>query len=108
MSGLKIKFHKSEVIGIGIDKDRIELCEDIFTCTRGELPLKYLGIPVDEKTLKNSDSDPFVVKIKKDGLLVGKILKYCWEIYFGEFLSLQHASIYDVLLWPPKRSQQEV
>lgn len=27
----------------------------IFTCGRGVLPMKYLGIPADEKILKNSD-----------------------------------------------------
>ena len=64
MSGLKINFNKGEVIGIRIGKQRVELFEETFTCAKGELPLKYLGIPLDEKRLKNSDWDPSVVKME--------------------------------------------
>lgn len=70
MYGLKINFHKSEVIGIGVDNDRVGLFEEIFTCKRGVLPLKYLGIHVVEERLKNSDWDLSVGKMKK-GWFVG-------------------------------------
>ena len=65
MSGLKINFHKSEVIGIELDADRINLFEEMFTCKNGELLMKYLGILVDEKRLKNSDWNPSVGKMEK-------------------------------------------
>ena len=52
MSGLKINFHKSEVICVGLEDNRIKLFEEILTCKRGDLPFKYLGIPVDEHRLK--------------------------------------------------------
>jgi hypothetical protein len=54
MSGLKINFHKSEVYCIGEANERRQKFEEIFTCKVVSLPMKYLGVPVDEKRLKNS------------------------------------------------------
>lgn len=65
MSGLKINFHKSEMVRVGMEHDKIKLFEEIFTCGRGSFPIKYLGIPVDEKRLKNSDWNPLVGKMEK-------------------------------------------
>ena len=65
LSGLKINFHKSEVICVGLEENRIKLFEDILTCKRGALPFKYLGIPVDDRRLKNSDWNPSVNKTEK-------------------------------------------
>ena len=65
MSGLKINFHKSEVICVGLEDDRAKLFEEILTCKRGALPFKYLGIPVDDHRLKNSDWNPSVNKTEK-------------------------------------------
>lgn len=52
MSGLKVNFHKSEVVCVWMEEERIKLFQEIFTCGRGKFPIKYLGIPVDEKMLK--------------------------------------------------------
>ena len=32
--------------------------EEIFTCNSGVLPMKYLGVPVNKKRLRNSDWRP--------------------------------------------------
>lgn len=53
MSGLKINFHKSELFLCGKAKDREANFADIFTCPVGTLPLKYLGMPIDEKRIRN-------------------------------------------------------
>ena len=46
LSGLKINFHKSELFCFGKAKDvQNEYCQ-IFGCGIGELPFKYLGIPI--------------------------------------------------------------
>lgn len=39
--------------------------EEILTCGRCTFPIKYLGIPVDEKSFKNSDWNPSAEKIEK-------------------------------------------
>jgi hypothetical protein len=56
MSGLKINFHKSEVICFGGSLKRRKEFEKFFNCKSGELPMKYLGIPIDEKRLRLKES----------------------------------------------------
>lgn len=65
MSGLKINFHKSEVICVGLEENRIKLFEDILTCKRGNLPFRCLGIAVDEHRLKDSDWNPSINKTER-------------------------------------------
>jgi hypothetical protein len=65
MSGLKINFHKSEVYCLGQAKNRVRQFEEILTCKSGDLPMKYLGIPIDEKRLVSSRWDPVVEKMGK-------------------------------------------
>jgi hypothetical protein len=54
MSGLKINFHKSEILCFGKTKEIDYLYADIFTCPIGSLPMKYLGVPMIEKLEKGS------------------------------------------------------
>lgn len=49
MSRLKNKFHKRELFLFGGAKNKIAKYADIFTCLIGTLPLKCLGMLVDEK-----------------------------------------------------------
>jgi hypothetical protein len=60
MSGLKMNFHKSDVYC-----ETRQNFEEIFTCKVGSLPMKYQGVPVDEKRLKNSDWNPCGEKLEK-------------------------------------------
>lgn len=55
MSGLKINFHKSDLYCLGEAHERVDLFSAIFTCKMGELPLTYLGIPVDAVRIRNRD-----------------------------------------------------
>lgn len=51
MPGLKINYHKSEVFVFGesqVDKERKA---NMLNCVLGELPLKYLGIPISDRYL---------------------------------------------------------
>lgn len=53
MSGLKINFHKKEVFSVGLSmKEEEDLCA-ILTCKKGDLPMSYLGIPVDKIRIHN-------------------------------------------------------
>ena len=49
MSGLKIKFSKSEVIVINGDDELYNQYSEIFNCQIGMFPLKYLGVPVSPR-----------------------------------------------------------
>lgn len=67
LSGLKINYHKSEVILFGFSQEEKEREANMLNCRLGALPIKYIGIPVldsflgipafkgPEKMLKRSD-----------------------------------------------------
>jgi hypothetical protein len=77
MSGLKINFHKSEIYYFGKAKEVEEIYADIFSYPIGNLPMKYLGVPIDNKKINKSLWDPMLEKM-------GKMLAR-WQ---GRFLSL--------------------
>jgi hypothetical protein len=51
MSGLKINFHKSELMLFGKAKEKQKLYQEILTCKMGVIPIKYLGMPVSDSRL---------------------------------------------------------
>jgi hypothetical protein len=51
LSGLKINYHKSEAYIFGTkDEDKFKIA-NILNCKLGELPIKYLGIPISDVKL---------------------------------------------------------
>ncbi|GKV45963.1 hypothetical protein SLEP1_g52987 [Rubroshorea leprosula] len=46
VSGLKINFNKSQLIGIGAKEEWLEKMAWVLCCKKGCLPFKYLGIPI--------------------------------------------------------------
>jgi hypothetical protein len=66
ISGLKINFHKSEIFCLGVAKGRSQQYSELFTCPCAELPMKYLGMPIDEKKLAVSQWDPVEEKCGKN------------------------------------------
>lgn len=77
VSGLKINFLKSEIFCIGSAGMRQGVYEEIFTCKVGDLPLKYLSIPVDRKKVKNLDWKRVEDKVEQK--------LSCWQ---GKLLSI--------------------
>jgi hypothetical protein len=57
MAGLKINYHKSEVVVLGVEEAEQERIVNMFNCKVGSLPMTYLEIPV-------SDSHPGVKALK--------------------------------------------
>jgi hypothetical protein len=55
LSGLKINFHKSEILYFGEAKDDELQYEKLFGCKRDSYPFKYLGIPMHYRKLNNSN-----------------------------------------------------
>jgi hypothetical protein len=51
LSGLKIKFHKSELFCFGEAQDEVNAYADLFGCGQGEFPMRYLGIPIHYRRL---------------------------------------------------------
>jgi mannosylglycoprotein endo-beta-mannosidase len=50
---------------LGAAKRGAQHYSEIFTCPIAELPMKYLGIPIDEKKLIVSQWDPMEEKFEK-------------------------------------------
>lgn len=65
LSVLKINFNKSEVFCFGKAKEKENLYSQLFTCRVGALPMKYLGIPIDEKRILRKDWNEMENKIEK-------------------------------------------
>lgn len=53
--GPKINFHKSEIICFGKTKEKADQYVSRFGCKEGEVPFRYLGIPMSHKKIANSD-----------------------------------------------------
>jgi hypothetical protein len=55
MPGLKINFMKSEIFNINADNDVTKFYLELFNCEVGQLPMRYLGMPVTFANLNNVD-----------------------------------------------------
>jgi hypothetical protein len=53
LSGLNINFHKSELFDFGEAKGRIDDYVELFGFKEGEMPFRYLGIPLSHRMLLN-------------------------------------------------------
>ena len=51
MSGLKINFHKSELFFFGAAIESAGDYANLFGCTHGQFPMRYLGIPIHYRRL---------------------------------------------------------
>jgi hypothetical protein len=75
MSGMRINYHKSEIIPINMHEEQIHLATHIFGCHVGSFPVKYLGIPLRFDKLRREYLQTVIDKIlKKITSLRGKLL----------------------------------
>ncbi|XP_038717989.1 uncharacterized protein LOC120011040 [Tripterygium wilfordii] len=65
ISGLKVNYHKSSLVGIGVQADRVTRVADLLQC-QTELPMKYLGMPLGGNMKKSSLWDPVVKRVEPD------------------------------------------
>ena len=63
MSGLKINFHKSEVVSIGMDATESQRVANLLNCKLGQFPFTYLGLPIAAKKCAISDWEPLSSKV---------------------------------------------
>jgi hypothetical protein len=60
ISGMKINYHKSELMAINLSSEDLKPFLDIFQCVAGKFPMKYLGVPLHFEKLKREDLQPLV------------------------------------------------
>jgi hypothetical protein len=76
LSGLKI-FHKSGLFGFAEAKDRIDDYMKLFGCKEGEMPFRYLGIPMSHHKLLNKDWSAIEERFqRKSSSWKGKLLSW--------------------------------
>ena len=77
LSGMRINYHKSELIPINLEPLDIHRISHIFCCPVGDFPIKYLGVPLHFDKLIREDIQPLVDKIiKKIASWKGKLLSH--------------------------------
>ncbi|PNX92269.1 cysteine-rich receptor-like protein kinase [Trifolium pratense] len=64
MSGLKVNFHKSLLIGINIHQIWIEEAAKILNCKVGSFPFKYLGLPIGANPRRIATWQPVIDAVR--------------------------------------------
>jgi len=65
MSGLKINYHKSEVIAFGVSSEEQNMIANMLNCKVGSLPMTYLGLPISDSNLGVYSFEGIVEKMRK-------------------------------------------
>ena len=65
MSGLRINYHKTDLMTIHVEPEEARACAQVFCCKLSEFPCKYLGVPLHFSQLKKEDLQPVVDKTLK-------------------------------------------
>jgi hypothetical protein len=76
MSGLKINYHKSEMMVMGQPPEIMQRFADMLNCKLGEFPFVYLGLPISDRKLT---MDQWMFLFQKLGIRI--------ESWLGRFLS---------------------
>jgi hypothetical protein len=77
MSGMRINFHKCDLVPINISIEESQVYAQSLSCKLGCFPVKYLGGPLHYRRLRKEDLQPVIDKIiKKAGGWRGKLLSY--------------------------------
>lgn len=65
MSGLKINYHKSEVIAFGVCGEEQIKIANMLNCKVGSLPMTYLGLPMSDKNVGVQAFEGIASKMRK-------------------------------------------
>ncbi|GJZ73517.1 RNA-directed DNA polymerase, eukaryota [Tanacetum coccineum] len=65
VSGLKINFHKSNLVGIGVPFEEVNLFSQAIGCNAIHSSFMYLGLPVDCNMANTKSWDPILDKFSK-------------------------------------------
>ncbi|XP_050207305.1 uncharacterized protein LOC126656744 [Mercurialis annua] len=96
ISGLKINFHKSSILGVNVLDNDLLLASQIVGCRVGSFPIKYLGLPLARRCLQKGNWDhlyashsgphecilPYIA-LNLDQQLVSKPGSAGWNLGFG-------------------------
>lgn len=75
-TGLKVNFHKSQLIPINVDDSRIAALTNALHCQLGQLPFTYLGLPLGLTKPKIQDFFPMIQRVEKRFACCSNLLTY--------------------------------
>ncbi|MCH83014.1 LINE-1 reverse transcriptase like [Trifolium medium] len=65
ISGLKVNFHKSVLLGINVNDSWTKDAASALNCKVGELPIKYLGLPIGADPRRLKTWEPVIIALRK-------------------------------------------
>jgi len=65
VSGLKINFFRSSLIGVNVREDFMEMACNFLNCSKGCIPFNYLGLPVGANGRSVSTWEPLVESLNR-------------------------------------------
>jgi hypothetical protein len=65
ISGLKVNFYKSELIGINIEESWLKDAASALNCKVGSLPFNYLGLPIGADPRKLRTWEPVIKSLRR-------------------------------------------
>jgi hypothetical protein len=65
MSGMRINFHKYDLISINVEECEAQMVVVSLSCMLGQFPMNYLGVPLHYKKLRKEDLQPVIDNILK-------------------------------------------
>lgn len=68
LSGMRINFHKCDLVPININEDDANIFAQILGCKLSEFPIKYLGAPFHHRKQKKVSSSLLLIKLSKEEL----------------------------------------
>ncbi|KAJ1272904.1 hypothetical protein BS78_06G238600 [Paspalum vaginatum] len=77
LSGMKINFHKSEIVALNSEEHLVHEISHLLGCPLGSFAINYLGVPLHFDKLSREDLQPLVDKmLKRVAGWRGKLLSY--------------------------------
>ena len=64
MSGVKVNFHMSMLVGINIDDSRLIDATSVLSCKIERIPFLYLGLPIGGDARRQIFLEPIMTRIK--------------------------------------------
>jgi hypothetical protein len=65
LSGIKIKFGKTELIPVNLPSDESHMFVALASCKLSQFSLKYLGVPLSDKKLSCAEWNGIIDKVQR-------------------------------------------
>lgn len=75
-TGLRVNYHKSCLVPINVESDKVTHLARLFGCTVGTLPFTYLGLPLGTTKPLVRDFAPLVCRVERGLAASSSLLSY--------------------------------